>query len=437
MSSILNFVIRKFLPKSLLARFMMIIIIPTLVAQLLSVYLFYQRHWYNVSNQISGFIATEISSFLNVVDYEKTPNQKRSYLNFDYIYIPNFVVENSNIRHIKEIEIFKNTLKKELGRDSVVIIDDDNNINFYLKAGSGTLKIILKYKSIVNPTTYVFVLWIIFLTILLLSISLIFSKNQIKSIIELTNAAEKYGRGDRDYSYKPSGAQEIRHAGLSFLKMKERIERQTAKRTQMLAMISHDLKTPLTRMKLQLELMDESEAKEEFSYDINSMKQMIASYLDFARGEGGENFESLDIKQYLEKYLNNKWSNANIISDFSKDAAFVKIKYHAFGRALSNLISNSLKYATKVKILFYVLDESVFIEIEDNGSGIKEEELDLVFKPFYRSEKSRPLVNNSSVGLGLAITKEIIKGHYGDVVLEKGKDLKGLKAVIQLPIDNK
>ena len=433
MLSILNNIKRKILPKSLLSRFMLIIIIPTLIGQLLAVYLFYQRHWYNVIYHTSSLVKKEVISLIEHNDYAKNPNQMHRYLNLDYTFIPNSPIPPSPLHLITELEIFNNTLQDKTDYTSVVVLDKNDHVNLYIQLANDLLKIKLPYKSLLNPTTYIFVLWIFFLTIFLLSVSLIFSKNQIKSIIDLTEAAENYGRGDKKNTYKPSGAKEIRRAGLAFLKMRDRIERQAAKRTQMLAMISHDLKTPLTRMKLQVELMDDSEEKEELQYDIKSMQHMIVSYLDFARGEGGEEFEDVDIIQWIRSYIQNKWARDNISLDLSEAAINIRIKPHSFERAIANLVSNALKHSTKVKISVYSDEDSAFIIIEDNGKGIKKSERTLVFKPFYRSDKSRSLANVSSVGLGLAITKEIVAGHYGTISLDDSVELKGLLVKVQIP----
>nr|MBP9778339.1 ATP-binding protein [Rickettsiaceae bacterium] len=287
--------------------------------------------------------------------------------------------------------------------------------------------------TLLNPTTYIFALWIIFLTIILLAVSLIFSKNQIKSILELTNAAEKYGRGEKMPEYKPSGAREIRKAGIAFLKMKDRIERQTAKRTQMLAMISHDLKTPLTRMKLQVELMDDSEEKEELNHDINSMQYMISSYLDFARGEGGESFSKVELNKWVSDYIKLSWNKSNIELEQKKNNIFAQIKIYSFTRALNNIISNATKYSTKIKISVYSQNDNAFITVEDNGKGIDNIEKNHVFKPFYRGNKARTFEDSTNVGLGLAITKEIITGHYGSISLAESKTLKGLLVKIKIP----
>jgi two-component system osmolarity sensor histidine kinase EnvZ len=412
---------------------MLIIIVPVLISQLLAVYLFYKRHWYNVSQNTSYLIATEISELIRNLNSKKIPKQG-NYLNLEYSSVSSKLPDHPQEKYVEELEIFKKLLQEELGQEGVIVLDQGRNVHLYLQIGAQTLLIKLPYKAILNPTTSIFVLWIIFLTILLLSISLIFSKNQIKSIIELTDTAESYGRGEKTDKYKPSGAKEIRQAGLAFLKMRDRIERQTAKRTQMLAMISHDLKTPLTRMKLQVELMNESEEKEELQYDIDSMQHMIDSYLDFARGEGGEDFKPINLNNWISSYIKTKWSENNISLNISPNQVITLIKPHSFERAIANLVGNAFKHSSKVKISLSSSEDEALIIIEDNGKGIKKDERKSVFKPFYRADKSRSLDNSAGVGLGLAITKEIISGHYGTITLGESKSLKGLLVQIQLPI---
>ncbi len=429
------FSIRNFIPQTLLARFILIIIIPTLIGQLLIIFLFYDRHWYNVSYYTSNIISNEIKS---LIDNHKTKDFKTlrgDYLNLSYQFFPKAKLKDKQPKINEELGIFKNILDVKINEHNIVRINQEGKIEVLLKVVDGLMIITFSSKLLVNPTTYIFVLWLVFLTILLLSVSLIFSRNQIKSILALANAAEAFGQGLKPNDpYKPSGAQEIRKAGIAFLRMKDRIERQITKRTQMLAMISHDLRTPLTRMKLQLELMAESEEKEGFRQDIESMQQMINSYLDFARGEGGEEFEVICISPWVSNLISKKWQGFDIDFTVTETEAKVQIKPLSFARAISNLIANSIKYATKTKISIYASNPNIIIEINDNGNGIKDNEKDLLFKPFYRSDKSRPLDSAGNVGLGLAITKEIITGHYGNISLENSQDLGGLLVKITLPM---
>lgn len=428
------FIRQNFFPKTLLARFMLIITIPTLIGQFIAIHIFYERHWYNVIQHTSEIIVKEIESLIEDKNYTNIQFEEQVYNNLTFYYISNSSLSQKSTLNREEFEILENILTTKLPYPISINLDKDNKIEVFLQINNGILKVQIPSKPLLNPTTDIFVMWIISLTVILLTTSLIFSKNQIKSILELTKVAESYGRGEKIDNYKPSGAMEIRQAGIAFLKMRDRIERQVTKRTQMLAMISHDLKTPLTRMKLQIELMDDSEEKEELKYDIESMQQMIASYLDFSRGEGGESFVYIDINKWIKEYIKNEWSKANIQLKTQKREILVKIKPHSFKRAINNLISNATKYSTKIKISIYsTTQEDVNIIIEDNGIGINDIEKQKVLKPFYRGDKSRSLDNTTNVGLGLAITKEIIHGHYGTIILGDSAELKGLLVKISLP----
>ncbi len=452
MSSTLNAkktsLIRRLMPRTLLVRFMLIIIVPTLIGQLIAVFLFYDRHWYNVSYHTSNIIVKEIESLINNYNSDKEPNHRaaQEYLNLSYQFFPYSKLKKKQPKLQDELQIFKTILDQTVKNRKIVWLNKEGKIEVLCQLKDGAMKITFPAKLLINPTTYIFVLWLIFLTIILLSVSLIFSKNQIKSILELAYMADSFGRGEEGLSaYKPSGAKEIRRAGIAFLKMKERIERQVSKRAQMLAMISHDLRTPLTRMKLQLELMEQSEETTELKEDIESMMYMINSYLDFAKGEKGEQFQIVSLNSWLAELLQsklalNKTSTSSNI-EFEADQANPKIqlKPNSFSRVIANLIDNANKYASKnndtakIKIKIHSTNSNVIITLEDNGSGIEDKEKELVFKAFYRTDKARDLNNSSNVGLGLAIAKEIVRKHHGRISLEDSSDLGGLLVKITLP----
>jgi two-component system osmolarity sensor histidine kinase EnvZ len=430
----------KILPANLLARFMLIIIVPVLVAQMLAVYLFYQRHWYHVSEHNSTLLANEVAALIlyinNHADSSEQEKREYKFLNFTYRIVPQDQMIKHKQHYPEEIKIFKNAVSSILGKKFYLAMEGTKTIYLYWPLeGEKILKIQLPYKTLLSSSTWIFVLWIFALTIVLLSVSIIFSRNQIKSIIELTNVVESYGLGQKIKNYKPSGATEIRQAGVAFIKMRSRIERQKTKRTQMLAMISHDLKTPLTRMKLQAELMPESDEKLGFKNDIQSMQNMIDSYLAFARGEGGEEFQVVELNLWTDAYIKRHYLNiGNIVFKPNISALHAAIKANALERAISNVIDNGIKYATNVLVSVCPNKKNeILISIEDNGKGIKKEHRALVFKPFYRGDKARSLGNSSGVGLGLAITKEIVNGHYGRIALSKSKALKGLAVKIILP----
>ncbi len=358
------------------------------------------------------------------------------YLNLSYVFIPNVSLNITNTYQNQEIEIFKNILQNSITfPNKVSLLEESNRIRVEIQLDEGVLDITVIGKMLLSPTTYIFVLWILFLTLLLLTIALTFSKNQIKSILELSKVADIFGQGiNKKILYKPTGATEIRKAGFAFLRMKERIEKQIQKRTQMLAMISHDLKTPLTSLRLQITMLSEQNIADEMLHDVERMEQMIASYLDFARGEGGEQFSKVKIGRWMKKYTGrHKFENLKIIYGKIDLKVIVNIKEQAFKRAIDNILSNAAKYANIVSILVYSNKENVILDIEDNGSGINNYDKGLVFSPFYRSDKSRDINDAGNVGLGLTVTKEIILGHNGSISLLDGNNLKGLLVRIYLP----
>lgn len=430
--------IYKALPKTLLIRFTLIITIPILIGQGLAIFLFYDRHWYNVSYYTSNLIANEIKSLLDNLDANTMVSNSGTtgeFLNLSYKFFPQETPYKKPLKVSEEITIFKNILDLKINKYNIVNVNKNNEIEVFLDLGNSIIKISFSSKLLINPTTYIFVLWLVLLTFILISISLFFVKNQVKSILSLASAADNFGSELKSIKeYKPSGAQEIRKAGIAFLKMRDRIKKQVSKKTKMLAMISHDLRTPLTRIKLQVEFMNNTEEKELLQQDIRSMQRMIDSYLAFAKGEEIEDFQEVNIISWIENLITDKWSNTNIELLTNKTIIKACIKQHSLERAISNLIDNAIKYATRVKISVYDLLSNLCIEIEDNGIGIKEKEKRLVFKPFYRSSKSRSLNESSNVGLGLTIAREIIREHHGSILLLNSKNLKGLLVRVKLPI---
>lgn len=435
--------INNLVPKTLLTRFMLIIIVPTVVGQIASIYLFYERHWYNVSEYSSASIARQIAL---MVDRYKENDQISlqsisNILKIEYDAYPNKKLNKVTILDVdqsksEEIEILRRELDDVISLKKNVYLASSGKIIVNIETNEGVFQVQLPSKPILNPTTYIFVLWIVSLTILILIISLLFSKNQIKSIIELTSAANEFGNSklpSDKTKYKPSGAKEIRLAGLAFIRMRERIERQITKRTQMLAMISHDLRTPLTRIKLQAALMNPQEGLKEIEQDVINMENIITSYLDFVRGEGGEKFQKVELSRWINDNIKyTKIGKLKINYDLATNCV-TSIKHHALLRAMSNIISNSEKYASKIKISSYKEKGDIIITIEDNGPGISEKDKKMVFVPFFRSDSARAIDHRGSVGLGLTITREIILGHNGKIFLEDGKNLKGLLVKIVLP----
>lgn len=427
--------IYNFLPRSLTARFILIIALPMIVAQVIGIYIFYDRHWSNIFTSTSNMVAKEIKMLIDIKSQHSLSDAIREgkIIGIKIEHLSAKEAKKERVKTHKYLEEFVRILERHTRRkSSATLINDDASIQILIQMDDGYLKLQRSVKPLINPTTYVFAIWMVVITCILLSVAIIFTRNQIRSILELASAIFSLNRTDAEH-YKPSGALEIRRAGLAFIRMKERIERYITKRTQMLAMISHDLKTPLTRLKLQLEIIDQSEETENMKHDVVSMQQMISSYLDFARGEGGEELQKVYILDWLqENILSHNYGNLLVAFTDVIDNPEIMIKPIAFKRAIENIVTNAAKYSTRLIIEIQKKDDQVIINLDDNGIGISDDEKVKVFKPFYRSDASRHIDSQGSVGLGLSITREIILGHNGDIILYDSI-LGGLGVRIILP----
>jgi len=413
----------------------MIIAVPMILAQVIGIYIFYDRHWSNIFTSTSNMVAKEIKMLIDIESKHSLKDAIREgkILGIKMERISSKDAKKDRVKTHKNLEEFAHILEKQIRRRaSATLVNDESDIQILIQMDDGYLKLRRSAKPLINPTTYVFAVWMVSITCILLAVAIIFSRNQIRSILELASAIFSLNSTEAQY-YKPSGALEIRRAGLAFIRMKERIERYITKRTQMLAMISHDLKTPLTRLKLQLEIMDQSEETENMKHDVESMRQMISSYLDFARGEGGEELHKVRALDWLQDNISSH-NYGNLLVAFAEqiENPEIMIKPIAFKRAIENIITNAAKYATRLIIEIHQEDDQVIINLDDNGIGISDDEKVKVFKPFYRSDAARHIDSQGSVGLGLSITREIILGHNGDIILYDSI-LGGLGVRIVLP----
>jgi two-component system osmolarity sensor histidine kinase EnvZ len=429
-------IIRKLLPQTLFARFFLIIVIPIIIAQFFSAYMFYERHWSNVNTHMLKNLEGDIGvivkihqdpilyqnhNLINIIDTSLG-------INFKFKKNAKFIQNIENISPLKEH--LANNLSLPVNAyyhktESIIVVE--------VGLTNGMLRLEMSKKRLENPTTYIFILWMIGAATLFSLLSLLFLKNQLKSISKLADAAQLFGTGRSIDNFKPSGALEVRKAGAAFLKMKERIERQITQRTEMLAGVSHDLRTPLTRMKLQLAMMGEGEEAQGMIEDVMDMEKMIQHYLDFARGEGGEKSVTCNVSDIIKdcaSYYKTRLEQLDIIIE---DDINLPVKINAIKRAFLNILENTVKYANKAIINSYKNNKYWIIEIEDNGPGIHKSEIKRVFNAFYRIDNSRNS-NTGGVGLGLSISKDIIIAHGGKIFLRDSVRLGGLRVVIRIPL---
>ena len=434
----LNKFFKNILPKRLFYRALLIVAIPVIVLQLVITIVFFDSLWIKTNKGMTKALVNEIKTFIEVYKdeiYDKNTitNHFSIYqdLNIEYIEDNNFNYS-YNERWFSPID---RTLRRELksrfhlGNFWFDTTGYKELIDLRIKYKSGYFKFLVPKDRVTSSSARIFALWITVPAIIMVFISLIFLKNQTRPITNLARAAEKFGRGEEIEEFKPSGAAEIRQAGYEFDKMRKRIVRHLNQRSEMLSGISHDLRTPLTRMKLQIAFIKNKELANKLSEDINEMEKMLNEYLQFTSSsylEKDEQFDLSDlINEIVEKY-NNKNISANITPKICINGRKNLIK-----RCINNLLDNAIKYADKIKIEINKNNNNLFINIEDNGPGIPEQEYNNVFKPFYKIDKGRA-DSKSSVGLGLSIASDIIKSHGGNIKLEKSS-MNGLGVKIFLP----
>jgi two-component system osmolarity sensor histidine kinase EnvZ len=308
----------------------------------------------------------------------------------------------------------------------------DREIKIVIGLPSGVLEIITSMKKLRTVTTELVVMWSIGSSIVLLIIAALFMRNQVKPIRRLAHAADSFGKGRDVPDFKPSGAKEVRQASTAFIIMRERIKRQIQQRTEMLAGVSHDLRTPLTRMKLQLAMLDDDAAVEGLEADLAEMEQMVEEYLAFARGEGTEQAVETNLPTLLTDIIEGAQRNGHQVSLKTRGNLRATVRPNGIRRSLGNLITNAARFGDRIQVQAARKSGFVEITVDDNGPGVPEDKRDAVFTPFFRVDPSRN-PESGGAGLGLTIARDIIRGHGGDIVLADSP-LGGLRAVVRLPI---
>ncbi len=430
---------KNILPKRLFYRALLIVAIPVIVLQLVITVVFFDSLWIKTNKGMTRTLINEISIFIKA--YESEENEKKEVTNLFALFL------DLNIE-LKKNEEFKNqynerwfspidrTLRRELkpqfglGNYWFDTTSYKELIDLRIKYEEGYFKFLIPKDRVTSSSARIFALWITVPAIIMVIISLIFLKNQTRPITNLARAAERFGKGENVEEFKPSGALEIRQAGHEFDKMRKRIERHINQRTEMLSGISHDLRTPLTRMKLQIAFIKDKETVKKLTEDINEMEKMLNEYLQFTSLSYVERDEMFNLSELISEVVE-KYNNENISKNLIPRIYFNGRK-NLINRCLNNLIDNSLKYANKVEIRLTKKNTNLFIIIDDDGPGIPKKEYENVFKPFYKIDKGRT-DSKSSVGLGLSISSDIIKSHGGNIMLEKSK-LDGLRVKIFLPV---
>ena len=437
--------LRDYLPKTLFGRMLSIILVPMILVQVITIFIFYERHWDTVTRHMASQLAAEIGLLADrlgsspdkaTIDLIQTTGWQ--YFSFPVQHNPDGVFPGRNDGQPESYaeEMLRIELGRRITQDWYVDLVSDPNLIFVdLKLDIGVLRIYASRKRIFSSTSWTFFGWTLGSSILLFAVALLFMRGQVQPILRLANAARALGLGRQAQDYRLEGAREVRLAGRAFQAMRHRIMRQLNERTEMLAGVSHDLRTPLTRIRLQLALMGDTEDAHAIRADLVEMEEMIDAYLSFAAGEGEEPTEDTNLQKMLER-ITAQTRNAHgfdvTLTPPSPPIPIFPLRRKAMRRAVENVISNAIAFSSRAEISVRYRNDEVTVTIDDNGAGIPVERRADALRPFVRLETSRNR-QTGGTGLGLSITNDIILGHGGELTLDDSP-LGGLRVIMKLPV---
>ncbi len=433
----LNNFIKKILPKRLFYRSLIIVAAPIILLQIIITIVFFDSLWIKTNKGMTRSLVGEIVTIIDIYNKENLENKKmitdlyNQNFNFSVRFLDNEILPDIKVeRWFSPMDrTLRRELKSRFNNYWFNTIAYKEVVDLRIKFNDGVLQIFFPKERIQTSSIRIFVLWITLPAILLIFIAIIFLKNQTRPIINLAKAAQKFGKGEFVDEFRPSGALEIRQAAYEFDRMRRRISRHLKQRSEMLSGISHDLRTPLTRLKLQLAFLNDKKISKQMSEDIDEMEKMLKDYLQFSYSQSNEKTETFEFNQLIDEIIN-KYDNKKI-KFYPEKKIYFEGRKNLLKRCLYNILDNSLKYGNQIDIIIKKTVSNILIFVDDDGPGIPENEKVNVFKPFYKIDKSRN-ETKSSVGLGLSITSDIIRSHGGNISLEKSKS-KGLRVKISLP----
>ena len=437
MFSGLNKFLKYILPKRLFYRALIIVAAPTIILQLIITIVFYDSIWIKANKNITRSLVAQLKTIQEVYANDKknldcfTDSYKNNF-NFEIGISEEVFPESSGERKFSPMDrSLRRELKSIFGNNNYWFSTTkfNNAVEIKIRSNSEMIEFLVPKEMISASSVRLFLLWTTLPSVLLIIIALMFLKNQTKPLVRLAKAAERFGRGDYVNDFRVSGSMEIRKAAFEFDRMAKRINRHLNQRAEMLSGISHDLRTPLTRLKLQLAMLRQKDLSEKMSKDIDEMEKMLNDYLQFAKTQTQENTSKIDL-EVLFNSIKNQFNNEKL-SILTKEGIELEARPIALKRSFENVIQNGLTYGNKVFVVIQKGTNRALITIEDDGPGIPEDQYKNVFKPFFRLDKSRSF-NQLGVGLGLAIVEDIVNSHGGNIQLGKSK-YNGLKVKISLP----
>ena len=433
MKKILKFIKKHVLPTHLLARFVLIILLPMVLLQTIMAIFFYSRHWDIISRQLANSVTGEIESVAewvksNPSEVDKDLQQISGILRMQFSWEPDEKLpEAGKLRKSPASSDLRSALKG-LPYPVQTWSEKEGNQQILIELPQGLLKVSVPRKRFYSSTVIVFLLWMVCSSLLLFGVAFLFMKNQVRAMVRLARAAELFGMG-QPTSFKPEGADEVRQAGQAFLDMKDRIERYLSERTTMLTGVSHDLRTPLTRMKLQLSTMEQDEAVAALNQDITEVEHMLTGYLSFAKGEGKEEMDDIELTPFMTELVEKFRTEEFPVGLHIEEPLTILGRPNELVKVFSHLLANAQKYAKMANVSVGRREEDVQITIDDDGPGIPAKKRADAFKPFFRLDKK---AKSGGVGLGLTIVRDSVLAHGGKIKLETSPQ-KGLRVLITFP----
>ncbi len=429
------------MPKGLYARSLLIVILPMLILQSVVAYVFMERHWRLVTGRMSEALARDVAAVVSVIDgWPQDPELTRlglvaeRDLGFRISMLPGSTLPPSIPKPF--FSLLDTALSDEIGARItrpwwIDTVGNSDLIEIRVLLDRGVLRVVARRSQAYASNSHIFLVWMVGTSLVLLTIAVLFLRNQIRPIQQLADAAESFGKGRPLDDFTPRGAREVRRAGEAFSEMRRRIERAIEQRTTMLAGVSHDLRTVLTRFRLQTALMPPGPDRDAIEADVDEMQAMLEAYLAFARGDGDEEAAPTDVAEMLRAIAGDAERMGFDITPTFEGDPIVTVRPNAFKRLIGNLVGNACRHADRIAVTARHTPEWLTVVVDDDGPGVPEAERDNVFRPFYRLDQARNQ-DEGGTGLGLAISRDVARGHGGDITLEDSP-LGGLRAVIRIP----
>jgi two-component system osmolarity sensor histidine kinase EnvZ len=434
--------LKRLLPHSLMGRALLIILAPLVLLQIVSTWAFYDNHYDTITSRLAKTLAGDVAAVILIMDRNPTPLERDQAFRLaeQAMSLELSFEEGASLpdeaatkpRGYVTKRVWK-AMRRQFNYPAYVTTDSGNDkVSVWVQRHNGVLKVLVPEERLFSSTSYIFILWMVGTSIVLFGVAVLFMRNQVRPIRRLAKAAENFGKGRDVGNFRLEGSIEVQRAAQAFLKMRERIKRQIRQRTEMLAGVSHDLRTPITRMKLQLALLSDSPEAHNLTSDVAEMERMVEGYLAFARGEGAEQPTETNLSDVLGELTDQMSRDGKSIELDIDDGLSLPLQRDSIRRCFTNLIANAQHYGDQVTVKATRKKRAIIVTIDDDGPGIAPEHREEVFKPFSRLDPSRN-PETGGTGLGLTIARDVARNHGGELYLEDAPG-KGLRARVVLPL---